>query len=186
MSREPMRHLMLACLGPALLVSCMAQGEGKAPGRAAAPPPASHSTDPSAKDYVSPPLPKARVILHDAFGGAHLTEVEVAASEDARTRGLMWRTELAEGKGMLFVFAEPSVHTFWMRNTLIALDMAFIAPDGTVVGIVSNAEPRTLTSRSVGAPSKYVLEVPGGWMEKIGVSPGSKVDFQGVGMIPVE
>jgi uncharacterized membrane protein (UPF0127 family) len=164
----------------------MAQGEGKAPNRTAAPPSASHSTDPGAKDYVGPALPKAKVVLHDSFGGAHLTEVEVAATEDARTRGLMWRTELAEGKGMLFAFRDVSVKNFWMKNTLIALDMAFISADGTVVGIVSNAEPRTLTSRSVAAPSKYVLEVPGGWMDKIGVSPGSKVELQGVGMIPVE
>jgi uncharacterized membrane protein (UPF0127 family) len=186
MRGKSMRHLWLVCLGPALLVSCMAQGEGKAPNRTAAAPSASHSTDPTAKDYVGPALPKAKVVLHDAFGGAHLTEVEVAATEDARTRGLMWRTELAEGKGMLFAFRDVSVKNFWMKNTLIALDMAFISADGTVVGIVSNAEPRTLTSRSVGAPSKYVLEVPGGWMDKIGVSAGSKVDLQGVGMIPVE
>ncbi len=144
-------------------------------------------TDVSAEDYPAPELPRATVVLQDAFGGRHAVEVEVAANDPMRTRGLMWRRELPGGKGMLFIFPGPEeVRSFWMRNTLIPLDMLFIDGDGLVVGIVENAEPRTLGSRSVGRPSKYVLEVPGGWTREKGIRPGSTVQFHGLGAIPVE
>lgn len=143
-------------------------------------------TDVTSEHYQAPPLPRAQVILTDAFGGKHPVDVEVAATEASRTRGLMWRTELPGGKGMLFVFPSSWVQSFWMRNTLIPLDLLFIEEDGTVVGIVPNAEPRTLTSRTVGKPSKYVLEVPGGWTEQKGIQPGSKVEFRGVAQIPLK
>lgn len=143
-------------------------------------------TDVTAEDYEAPPLPTAQVILTDAYGGKHAVEVEVAATDPQRTRGLMWRKQLPKGKGMLFVFNYVDVHGFWMRNTLIPLDMIFIGPDDRVVGISANAAPKTLTSRSVDQPSKYVLEVPGGWSEEIGLQPGSKVEFRGLSMIPVE
>lgn len=143
-------------------------------------------TDVNAENYQAPPLPEAKVVLPDAFGGRHVVEVEVAATDASRTRGLMWRRELPGGKGMLFVFpGEGSVQSFWMRNTLIPLDMLFIDREGVIVGIVQNAVPRTLTSRSVGKPSKYVLEVPGGWTQEKGIRAGSKVEFHGVGAIPV-
>lgn len=142
-------------------------------------------TDPSAEDYPMPPLPRAKVILTDAYGGKHLVDVEVAANELARTRGLMWRKELPEGQGMLFVFQNEEPHSFWMRNTLIPLDMIFIDAEGEIVGIVHRAEPKTLVSRRVDADSKYVLEVPGGWAEQKAVREGSKVELQGVSMLDV-
>jgi uncharacterized membrane protein (UPF0127 family) len=105
-------------------------------------------------------------------------DAEVAATDPMRERGMMWRKELAEGKGMLFLFPEQEEHSFWMRNTLIPLDMIFIDSAGAIVGIVVNAEPGSLLSRSVGAPSQYVLEVPGGWSEKVGVRTGDRVELQ--------
>jgi uncharacterized membrane protein (UPF0127 family) len=135
-------------------------------------------TDPAAESYALPQLPHARVILKDAYGGTHAVDAEVAASNEATTRGMMWRTGLAEGKGMLFIFPDEQVRSFWMRNTLIPLDMLFIGADKTIVGIVEQAVPQTLTSRSVGVPSKYVLEVPGGWSGKSGVQSGSRVEIE--------
>jgi uncharacterized protein len=132
-----------------------------------------------------PALPRAFVRLHDAFGGVHRVEVEVAATPDSRTRGLMWRTELAPGKGMLFLFPEDEVQSFWMRNTQISLDMLFINSRKQLVGIVERAEPRTLTARSVGVPSQFVLEVPGGWCQSVGVVSGSTVEFEGVSSIKI-
>lgn len=143
-------------------------------------------TDITAQDYAAAPLPRAKVTLADAFGGRQVVQVEVAATRDARTRGLMWRTELAEGQGMLFIFPQESVQGFWMRNTLIPLDMLYLAQDGKVVGIVERAEPQTLVSRSVGKPSKYVLEVPGGWCAKKGIATGAKVTIEGAAGIAVE
>ena len=137
------------------------------------------------RDEVRPTLPRARVLLKDGQGGVHPVDVEVAATPESRTRGLMWRKELPAGQGMLFVFAEEEVQSFWMRNTLIPLDMLFIDSAGKIVGIVENAQPRTLTSRSVGLPGRYVLEVPGGWTQKVGVTKGSTVEFEGLSGIRV-
>ncbi|WP_375766517.1 DUF192 domain-containing protein [Archangium gephyra] len=136
--------------------------------------------DVDAKDYVGPALPRAQVLLEDTSGGVHRVDVEVAATPEARTRGLMWRQELPAGQGMLFVFPEDEVQSFWMRNTLIPLDMLFIDSAGKIVGIVENAQPRTLTSRSVGLPGRYVLEVPGGWSRAQGLARGGTVRFQGL------
>ena len=143
-------------------------------------------TDVTSEHFEAPELPRAKVVLEDAFGGKHVVDVEVCATEAMRTRGMMWRRELPDGKGMLFYFPKEEVRSFWMRNTLIPLDMVFIARDGTVVGIVPNAVPRTLTSRSVGRPSQFVLEVPGGWTERMGIRPGSKAVFHGLAGIDPE
>ena len=178
-----LRRASLQAVGAALLLmlACQApEAQGKPP-PASTPPP----TDVTAKDYVMPPLPHAFVRLHDAFGGVHRVEVEVAATPDARTRGLMWRTELAAGKGMLFLFPQEEVQSFWMRNTLIPLDMIFINSQMKVAGIVERAQPRSLASRSVGAPSQYVLEVPAGWSQSVGVTKGSAVEFEGVSGIQI-
>jgi len=135
-------------------------------------------TDPSAENYAMPQLPHAQVVLKDAYGGTHPVDVEVAASDEATTRGLMWRARLDEGKGMLFIFPDEKVRSFWMRNTLIPLDMLFIGADKKIVGIVEQAAPQTLNARSVGIPSKYVLEVPGGWSAKTGIRSGSPVEIE--------
>jgi uncharacterized protein len=121
----------------------------------------------------------ARVIL--LSGGATRTvRVEVARTEVTRARGLMNRTDLAEDAGMLFVFPETERQSFWMKNTFIPLDMIFIDDAGRVVGIVEQAEPRSTAPRGVEAPSRYVLEVNGGWAARHGVRPGDQVRFEGV------
>lgn len=134
-------------------------------------------TDVTAEDYVSPALPTGRVVLHDAYGAPHVVEVEIVATHDLRTRGLMWRRHLAPGKGMLFVFGEDEVHSFWMKNTLIPLDMFFIELGGTVVHVVENASPRTLDPRGGDKPSRFVLEVPGGWAGQQGIRSGSMAEL---------
>src|SRR3954471_17019357 len=145
----------------ALLALCACPAAADGPGARA-------QRDVTAEDYVSPPLPRGHVVLDSAFGGKAAVEVEIAATPDSTQRGLMWRRELAAGKGMLFVFEGEEDHSFWMKNTLIPLDMIFIRADLVVAGVVENAQPRTLTGRSVGRPSHYVLEVPGGWAARAG------------------
>jgi hypothetical protein len=171
---------------PVLLSGCQQEAQGRQPQTPARPAPAKPPvTDISAEDYPMAPLPRAHVRLKDAFGGVHRVEVEVAATHEARTRGLMWRKELPAGKGMLFLFPQQEVQSFWMRNTLIPLDMIFITSDLRIAGIVSRAVPRTLQSRSVGVPSQYVLEVPGGWAEQVGVKSGSPVEFEGLAGVEI-
>ncbi|HSN15318.1 MAG TPA: DUF192 domain-containing protein [Anaeromyxobacteraceae bacterium] len=123
--------------------------------------------------------PSARVVIEPRGGGSHAVAVEVARDDVTRTRGLMFRRTLDEGAGMLFVFEELGDHPFWMRNTLIPLDMIFIGDDGRVTGIVARATPGSLEPRS-GGPSRYVLEVAGGWAERHGVAAGDRVRFEGV------
>jgi uncharacterized protein len=109
--------------------------------------------------------------------------LEIAATPEARSRGLMYRQELADGHGMLFVFDEDANHEFWMKNTLIPLDMIFITVDGHVAGVRKNATPLSTAQISVGTPSRYVLEVPGGWAERRGVAVGDRVEFVAVSQV---
>lgn len=168
---------LLASRAAALALCALAAG---CPGNPIAPPPESPESpvDPTAQDFQPPPLPQGRVVLQDAFGARHVVQVEIAATLPLRTRGLMWRTHLADGEGMLFAFPQDAEHSFWMRNTLIPLDMLFLDSEGRVVGIVAMAPPRSLDSRTVGVPSRYVLEVPGGWTGRTGIRQGSKAELQ--------
>ena len=118
-------------------------------------------------------------------GGAVAVVLELATTPEAQERGLMYRTALADDHGMLFVFADDSDHQFWMKNTLIPLDMLFIARDddggGHIVGIRADATPLSTAALGVGKPSRYVLEVPGGYAARRKIAPGDRVDFAGVG-----
>ncbi len=134
----------------------------------------------AAKKGSDPSVPAPSVVVETADGARHAVTVELARTDRDRAKGLMDRSSLPEGAGMLFLFDESSVHSFWMKNTLIPLDMIFISEDGTIAGIVENAEPRTLTERSVGRPSRYVLEVNGGWSRAHGVRAGDRVRFENV------
>jgi len=136
-------------------------------------------SDPTAEVWDGPLPDRGALVVRDVFGGAHRLTVEIADTGALRTRGLMWRTELPEGTGMLFIFPSEVVQSFWMRNTLIPLDMLFFDKRGRVVGVVQSAEPRTLTSRTVGKASLYVLEVPGGWTTRNAVRAGSMVELEG-------
>jgi uncharacterized protein len=108
-------------------------------------------------------------------GGTHSFLVEIADNDAERARGLMYRKDLPEGRGMLFDFKREQDVGFWMKNTYIPLDMIFIRADGTVRRIAANTEP--LSERSVpgGGPVRYVLEVIGGTAGKLGIEPGDKV-----------
>lgn len=111
-----------------------------------------------------------------ASTGEHRFKVEIADSDDERALGLMHRTELAADAGMLFDFShEVREHSMWMKNTLIPLDMAFIASDGRIVRIAAETTPRSLTSISSGAPVAAVLEVKGGRMAALGIREGDIV-----------
>ncbi|MFZ5445292.1 MAG: DUF192 domain-containing protein [Myxococcota bacterium] len=178
-----MSRLVFACV--VALSAC--QSQGKPPPAPPAPPakpveaPKPAIKDVTAQDYVMPKLPHGRVTLVDAFGGKHAVDAEIAATRDQRTRGLMWRTELPEGTGMLFIFDRDDYLSFWMKNTLIPLDMIFIRSDLVIAGIVERAEPKTLSPRTPGpnVQAKYVLEVPSGWASKIGLRAGLKVSIEG-------
>ncbi|RMH36812.1 MAG: DUF192 domain-containing protein [Deltaproteobacteria bacterium] len=140
----------------------------------AAAPPATESSG-AARRPASP-----SVVFVNAAGDERRVAVELAVTPAERRRGLMFRERLEPGHGMLFLFPREEVQSFWMKNTLIPLDMIFIRSDMTVAGVVERAEPRSLESRAVPTPSQYVLEVPGGWARANGIGPGAPVRFEGV------
>lgn len=106
--------------------------------------------------------------------------LELAVTLPQMTRGLMHRKTMKDDWGMLFIYDDVRVRSFWMKNTLLPLDMLFIDEKGKIVGIIEGAEPMTLTSRSVGIPAKYVLELNAGQAKKLGLQPGVKMKLQHV------
>ena len=122
----------------------------------------------------------ARVLIQSPSGRESAVRVELARTPAEQERGLMWRRELSADQGMLFVFKESSEHAFWMKNTLIPLDMIFIGEDLRVLGVVANALPLTTEARTIGVPSRYVLEVNGGYCADHGVAAGDLVRFEGL------
>jgi len=107
--------------------------------------------------------------------GVHVFSVEMATTEEEKTTGLMYRKELAEGKGMLFDFSPEQEVSMWMKNTYIPLDMIFIRADGRILRIAENTEPlstRIIPSRG---QAKGVLEVIAGTAQKYGIQPGDRI-----------
>jgi uncharacterized protein len=107
--------------------------------------------------------------------GVQVFSVEMATTEEEKTTGLMYRKELADGKGMLFDFTPEQEVSMWMKNTYISLDMIFIRADGRILRIAENTEPmstRIIPSRGL---AKGVLEVIAGTAKKYGIEPGDRV-----------
>jgi uncharacterized membrane protein (UPF0127 family) len=107
--------------------------------------------------------------------GVHIFSVEVVDNDADRAKGLMYRKELPEGRGMLFDFHRDQEVSFWMQNTYIPLDMIFIRGDGQILRIEENTVPlstRMIPSRGA---VRAVLEVIGGTSRKLGIAPGDRV-----------
>ncbi len=129
------------------------------------------------KDPEGIPASQAAEITFEEAPGSPKIDVELALTEHQITRGLMYRRSMPESHGMLFRLGERREHTFWMHNTCLPLDMLFVDDDGTIVGIVEAATPLTDTTRTVGCPSLFVVEVNAGWSRRHGVRPGQKVSI---------
>lgn len=106
--------------------------------------------------------------------GMHVIQAEVAATPQSRTTGLMYRQSLAPNHGMLFVFEQPNVQCFWMRNTLIPLSIAFLQDDGTIVNI-ADMKPQSDQSHCSEKPVRLALEMEQGWFAARGMTPGKKI-----------
>ena len=106
--------------------------------------------------------------------GMHQISAQVAATPQQRQTGLMFRKEMPQPEGMLFIFDEPSQQCFWMKNTLLPLTAAFIADDGTIVNL-ADMRPQTTDTHCSGQPVRYVLEMNQGWFAKKGIKAGSRL-----------
>jgi uncharacterized membrane protein (UPF0127 family) len=107
--------------------------------------------------------------------GVQVFSVEMATTEQEKETGLMYRKELADGKGMLFDFSPEQQVSMWMKNTYISLDMIFIRADGRILRIAENTEPESTRIISSGGLAKGVLEVIAGTARKYGIAPGDRV-----------
>lgn len=103
--------------------------------------------------------------------------IEIAQTDDARERGLMFREKLPQDQGMLFVFPAAEIQSFWMRNTFIPLDIAFISNDGVIVDIQQMKPVDESVLYTSSAPALYALEVNAGWFERHGIAIGATVTF---------
>ena len=106
--------------------------------------------------------------------GIHRIEAQVAATPMQRQIGLMWRKDMPQNEGMLFIFEQPSVQCFWMKNTLLALTAAFVADDGSIVNL-ADMKPQTTDSHCSTKPVRYVLEMNQGWFARRGLAAGSRL-----------
>jgi uncharacterized protein len=112
--------------------------------------------------------------------GTYRFQVEIADSPTEREYGLMCRKALGPDRGMLFLFDRPDYQAFWMRNTLIPLDIIYIGPDGRVVSIVQNARPLDESPLPSGGKAQFTLELAAGRAAQIGLLPGDRVVHRAV------
>ncbi len=162
--------LLILALGP-LLVGCSGES-GNSPKEEEGPAEVNTRTEP-------PPGDRTDVVAINTSEGERVeVQAEIADDNAERQRGLMERTELAEDAGMLFVFDREQPRSFWMRNTLIPLSIAYISADGRIVDIQDmeplDDEPPSYASAE---PAKYALEVNQGFFAERGVEVGDRVEI---------
>jgi len=144
--KPPLRRLMFA-------LSCLALTAGCA----------------FAQDTPQTNLPRIKL-----SAGMHQIDAQLALSPEQRQIGLMFRKEMPQHEGMIFVFEEPTKQCFWMKNTLLPLTAAFVADDGTIVNL-EDMKPQTENPHCSVKPVRYVLEMNKGWFAKKGIKAGSKL-----------
>jgi hypothetical protein len=127
-----------------------------------------------AEAQPSQALPKGDVTIA-AGSGKHVFHVEIVTTPEQMAQGLMYRKSLAPDAGMLFDYGRPQPASFWMKNTLIPLDMIFIGADGRIVNIHERAVPHSLDPIPSAGPVRAVLEVNGGTASRLGIKPGDRV-----------
>lgn len=116
--------------------------------------------------------------------GEHAYTVEIAETPQEKARGLMFRRSMPKDRGMIFLHDPPRRATMWMRNTYISLDMIFISERGTVIRIEANTEPFSTDVIDSGDIASAVLELNAGEAARIGLKPGDRVVFPGLGSTP--
>jgi uncharacterized protein len=151
-----------------LLQGCGGELNGK-PSSAALPGVVAAGEDAPAARPAEVPMPGTAWVIF----GSDTVRAEVADTPEARERGLMHRTELADGEGMLFVYSAMARRSFWMRNTFIPLDIAFL-DDRQVIVDIQQMEPETDTLHESAAPAMFALEVPQGWYASRNIRVGAQ------------
>lgn len=169
-TRPPARRLALnsALAALALLAGC-------SPGAAGA---GTKAAD-AARTTAVHPVSGLEIVPVTVLAGKtrHVFKAEVARSPQAQARGLMFRTQLGDDEGMIFLRNPPDRAAFWMRNTVIPLDIIFIGLDGRIMNIAANAVPYDETPLPAAGPTLAVFEINGGLAARLGIKPGDKVEW---------
>ncbi|MGH8822578.1 MAG: DUF192 domain-containing protein [Rhodoferax sp.] len=126
----------------------------------------------SAANAGSPQMELPRTKLTAAM---YQIDVQLATTTDEQEFGLMFRKQMPQYEGMLFIFDAPSTQCFWMKNTILPLTAAFIADDGTIVNLADMA-PETTNSHCSAKPVRFVLEMNQGWFAKRAIKAGFRLD----------
>lgn len=160
-----------------LLAACGATQGGEAPsadGGEGEPQSEATAAATTAEGRQGRPMPGEAWVIF----GADTVVAEVARTADERAQGLMYRDEVPDGTGMLFVFTEEGTRSFWMNNTYVALDIAYLNAGFTIVDI-QQMEPQTTDPHESAAPAMFALEVRQGWFEEHGITVGdtARVEF---------
>jgi uncharacterized membrane protein (UPF0127 family) len=153
--------MLLAALPLALTAAACQPGAGQSP-----------SLERSAAGLEQVPL-----TVRTASGAVHKFTVEVARTPQEQETGLMNRPSLAPDRGMIFPHDTPRMASFWMKNTLIPLDIIFVRPDGTIINIAENTVPLSLDPVPSLEPVGAVLELAGGRTGELGIKAGDKVEW---------
>jgi uncharacterized membrane protein (UPF0127 family) len=159
---------------------CVAASPPKPPAGPAPLPASACPPDPERTTVAGPLAGPLAGLVSVAFPDAvpeTSVQAELVRSPHDTARGLMYRTNMAEDRGMLFDLRTREDHKFWMHNTCIPLDLVYLDEDGLIVGIVENAPTLNDEPRGVGCPSLYVLEVNAGWTRRHGVKAGQSVSL---------
>ncbi len=115
------------------------------------------------------------LVVVAARHACHRFDLYLAVDPAQKQRGLMQVRELPATSGMLFVYEASGIHSMWMKNTLIPLDIAFARDDGSIVNIARHTEPQSLASIAAAEPVTYVLELNAGVTERLAIEPGSRI-----------
>lgn len=126
-------------------------------------------------DELSRSFARDTIVIEGKADACYRFDVWLATTTAQQRRGLMFVRELPRFAGMLFLYGEDAVLSFWMKNTYIPLDILFIRADGSVANIVKNTEPLSLASIPAAEPVRYVLELNAGVTDALGIEPGSRV-----------
>lgn len=141
----------------------------------AAAPTAAHAAQPAVHPVSG--LPVIPLTATPAGGRPHTFRVEIARSEPEQARGLMFRTQMGPDEGMIFPYDPPQTVSFWMKNTVIPLDIVFIGTDHRVLNIATNAVPYSEATLPSAGPVIGVLELNGGRAKALGIAPGTRVQW---------
>lgn len=146
-----------------------------------APPAAAAEAEADAETAATHPVSGLELAPLEIRSGdrVHRFTVELARTEAEQAYGLMNRTKLGPNEGMLFPFPAPRPASFWMKNTLIPLDMVFVRADGSIARIAANTVPHSLEGVGVGEPVAAVLEIPGGRAAELGIDESARVSWPG-------